>query len=560
MEYIILFAGIIILLIFVMIRGMLEDKRKAVKFREALIKNYGGRPQKEYNPEQYESLKRYFQKHKEGFQIDDITWNDLGMDNIFLRMDYTFSSAGTEYLYYKLRTPSFEEHLLQRFQEQTVYYMEHEKERVEQQLLFARLGTTGKFSLYDYLDYLDALGERKNRKHYLAVAVMAGALLCMFISASAGTTALIIAIVYNICSYFHEKREIEPYMTSIAYILRLLKAVDELEKTDITPVQEEMKALRTSRQKFKQFVRGSFWLTFGIRSGGNPLDIAADYVKMIFHVDLIVFNRMIGIIRKYTQDIDCIVTNLGYLETVLSTGAYRASLEECCIPEWTSEKGVFFEDIYHPLLEEPVKNSLHTRGGILLTGSNASGKSTFLKTVAVNCLLAQTFSLCLGKRYRSSFFRLYSSMALKDDITSGDSYYMVEIKALKRILDAVKLENAAPVLCIVDEVLRGTNTLERIAASSQILKSLTGQAVLCFAATHDIELTHLLEKKYDNYHFEEDIIEGDVVFNYQLKTGRATTRNAIKLLAVMGYETDIIEAAGKMAEEFTVTGEWKMGG
>lgn len=85
-------------------------------------------------------------------------------------------------------------------------------------------------------------------------------------------------------------------------------------------------------------------------------------------------------------------------------------------------------------------------------------------------------------------------------------------------------------LCFVDEVLRGTNTVERISASTEILKSLSAEQVLCFAATHDVELTELLAKEYDNYHFEEEIVEGDVRFNYRLLTGKATTRNAIKLL------------------------------
>lgn len=84
-------------------------------------------------------------------------------------------------------------------------------------------------------------------------------------------------------------------------------------------------------------------------------------------------------------------------------------------------------------------------------------------------------------------------MALRDDLNAQNSYYIVEIKSLKRILDAVDKDDKRPVLCFVDEVLRGTNTVERIAASSEILKSLRYKNVLVFAATHDIELTYLLE-------------------------------------------------------------------
>ena len=132
----------------------------------------------------------------------------------------------------------------------------------------------------------------------------------------------------------------------------------------------------------------------------------------------------------------------------------------------------------------------------------------------------------------------------------------MEIRAIKRILD-IAAEGEHKVLCFVDEVLRGTNTVERIAASTEILKSLSGENVICFAATHDVELTQLLENQYDNYHFEEEIVDNDVCFNYRLLTGKATTRNAIKLLAVMGYEADIIEQANQRAEGFMQTGQWK---
>jgi DNA mismatch repair ATPase MutS len=145
-------------------------------------------------------------------------------------------------------------------------------------------------------------------------------------------------------------------------------------------------------------------------------------------------------------------------------------------------------------------------------------------------------------------------MALRDDIRSGNSYYMAEIKSLKRILDMLKQEGA-PVLCFVDEVLRGTNTVERIAASTQILRSLAKTKGICFAATHDIELTYLL-KEYDNYHFEESIEENDITFSYKLFKGPSSTRNAIKLLQVMGYDDRIVKEAEKMAADFLEKGSW----
>ena len=113
-------------------------------------------------------------------------------------------------------------------------------------------------------------------------------------------------------------------------------------------------------------------------------------------------------------------------------------------------------------------------------------------------------------------------------------------------------------LCFVDEVLRGTNTVERIAASTQIMKMLARGRTLCFAATHDVELTRLLASAYDNYHFEEKIEEEDIYFPYLLRKGPATSRNAIALLKMLGYDRSIIEEAEAMAEGFLDSGSWGM--
>ena len=291
------------------------------------------------------------------------------------------------------------------------------------------------------------------------------------------------------------------------------------------------------------------------------MEVLFDYLRMLFYMDLIRFNKALHDLRRYMSEVDRLITVVGQLECAVAVGSFRKSLgENWCEPKLCEEAGkdLFLraEELYHPLLQNAVPNDLYAKRGVLLTGSNASGKSTFLRAVAVNALLAQTVHTCAAAKYEAPFYRIYSSMSLRDDLTGGDSYYMVEIKSIKRILDQARQKEGSPVLCFVDEVLRGTNTVERIAASSRILQSLTGEKVLCFAATHDIELTHLLEDSYENYHFEETIEDGDISFNYLLKKGRAQSRNAIRLLEVMGYDEQVIREAEALAERFLETGEW----
>lgn len=363
-------------------------------------------------------------------------------------------------------------------------------------------------------------------------------------------------ICYNMATYFKEKDDIAPYITSFLYIMRILRFTQKLEKMKSPEMKPYVTKLSEKRSRFKKFSRHANLVMSDMGTSGNPLELIMDYLKMVFHIDIIKFNSMLGELQAHVEDVDEIITVTGYLESAIAIGNYRRALKTYCIPEYVTARSISCKDIYHPYIENPVKNSIDSQKGVLLTGSNASGKSTFLKTIALNAITAQTINTVAAEYYQASFFHIYSSMSLRDNLSSGESYYMVEIRSLKRILDAIR-ESDIPILCFVDEVLRGTNTVERIAASTQILKSLMGNAI-CFAATHDIELTVLLKDSYTNYHFSERVVEGDVLFDYKMQEGPATTRNAIKLLETMGYDSDMIREANQQAEHFQQTGVWKI--
>lgn len=302
-------------------------------------------------------------------------------------------------------------------------------------------------------------------------------------------------------------------------------------------------------------------LMAGEQQGGLEQSLLI-YLNNCFHLDLILFRTVVKEISCRIPEFEFLVEHIGRIEAAIAVASFRKLHSNYTVPRLHKEGKVMYraENMVHPLIENgPVPNSICTEKCVLLTGSNASGKSTFLKTVAVNALLAQTIHTVLADSWEGRFFRIYSSMALRDDLLAEESYYIVEIRSLKRILD--QMEGEIPILCCIDEVLRGTNTVERIAASSQILKSMAKENLLCFAATHDIELTWLLEPYFDNYHFEEKITEDSILFDYKLKDGRAVTRNAIRLLHLMGYQDDMISDAEILAEQlagqysFTDTGK-----
>lgn len=555
MEYLIFAAVMLGFIVLFMVKGFLDYQKSQREFIRKLRSDYGVLPQKEYKPERFVNISHYFLKHREGFVIDDITWNDLNMDDVFKRMNYTWSAAGEEYLYYLLRKPVLAEEELFHREEIIEFFQNNPDERVAVQYIYSRLGRTGKFSIYDYLDYLDDLGERSNFPHYLMIVLLIGAAASLFVNLPVGILFLACVLIYNNISYFKIKNEIDPYIVSFAYVFRILDTVKKLLPHRIPVLEEELSCLKSSSSAMSGFRRGSFLLMSGGRmsGSGNPLEMLLDFVRMGFHLDLIKFNQMLSEMRRHIREIDGMITVLGKIEAMIAIGAWRESLENYCIPVFGTQTAIRTRGLYHPLIENPVKNDLTTDRSVLITGSNASGKSTFLKTVALGSIFAQTVHTVLADSYEGAMCRPVSSMSLRDDVQGGDSYYMVEIKALKRILDLLETEGL-PALCFVDEVLRGTNTIERIAASTQILKSLAKKNNMCFAATHDIELTYLLESLYHNYHFEEEIAGNDISFSYKIMEGRASTRNAIRLLGIMGYAPDIIKEAEAMAGDIALQG------
>ena len=562
MEFVVFTGVLLFIFLFMIVQELMQAKNEEKMFRNSLLENYGKEPPKEYSLERFARLDSYLERHKEEKQLDDITWNDLGMDEVFCRIDRTLSAAGEEYLYFTLRNIFCGKEKLDHLEEVTGWFLEQDDTRIRVQLLLKKLGHLGKYSLYDYLDNLDYLGERNNRKILLLNLLYLLFASLLFVQPAVGILGIVVCMLGHILTYFREKKVIEPYITSFAYVLRMIDVCEELGRQKISVYKKELEDLNEALKSLRELKRGSFWVMAGNQGkiGGNPLDIIADYLRMILHLDIWQFNLMLRKLRLKTNEVDRLLGITGYLDMAISVGGFRRSLEGYCIPQLEENANKVYlhmEGGWHPLLTHPVKNSIRADRGVLLTGSNASGKSTFLKMVAVNAVLAQTIHTCTAESYHAPVFRIFSSMALRDSIQNGESYYIVEIRSLKRILDAAQTETA-PVLSFVDEVLRGTNTVERIAAATQILIHLSESGVLCFTATHDIEMTELLKDCYDNYHFEEVIRDGDISFPYELLPGRAGTRNAIRLLALMGYDKEITERAAAQAEDFIQTGKWSV--
>ena len=561
MEIVVFLGGFLALLIFFAYKSKMNKKAKQEKIRKKLNELWGKESDREYNGVEFERIRKYFDALERQGYVDDITWNDLGLDNVFKAMNYTQSSIGEDYLYDRLRRMDFTDDELKEFdrvvdsfysdKDKCIKYLEH----------FAQIGRTKSISIYSFIHNLTKLGKRSNTVHYLFIATLISAIALIFLAPPIGVIATIGMVCVNIVQYYKMKGQVESFFYSCGYLTSIIayaKDIYELDNEEVKVYNDELKELY---KELSPIIKNSFLLSSNTVSGSIG-EIFLEYARMLFHIDLIKFNSIITRTIEKLDKIDRMYEILGYLESACAVAFYRAHFNEYygyfAKPEFVEgKKGIVAEEVYHPLLESPVANSISEEKCVLLTGSNASGKSTFLKTIGLNAVLGQTIYTCSAKEFKLKRCKVYSSMSLRDDLENNESYYIVEIKALKRIIDAAK--KGEKIICFVDEVLRGTNTVERVSASTEILKSFADGNifnVLCFAATHDIELTHLLEEWYSNYHFEEQIKDDDVLFNYKLNSGRATSRNAISLLKVMGYDDEIINAARARADKFTATGKY----
>ena len=555
-EFIKIILAIILMIFICMIIDYLSNVKRLNINKKSIINNFGKEIDIEDVNYKMESVSTYFRNKNEEECIDDITWSDLSMDNIFKKINNTQSTVGSEVLYYILRTPLKNNDDLIKRDNIIEYFSKNNEERLDLQLIFSRLGYN-----YDSNTTLSLFMDEDKSKNKLNLYRFLSVLPIISILLSSVTKSFLFITLLSVClnifiSFNNNKSRVD--VSGFSYIIKVVNVAFKIKSKNLSIINENMKDITDDLHQVRNIKKKS--VSTNPNAMLSDLNFISEYAKMIFLSELITYEKVKENIIKNKEYLKNIYEFVGIIDALIGVSSFRQSLNYYSKPQLfisskKSENLIDFIDLYHPLVENPVPNSLSTNGGVLITGSNASGKSTFIKSVAINQILGQTIFTTCAKSYKSSFFNIYTSMALKDDVLRNESYYIVEIKSLKRIID--KSNDKIPTLCFVDEILRGTNTIERIASSSEVLNHFNNSNCICFAATHDIELTYLLEDEFNNYHFEEEITDKDIVFDYVLKNGRANSRNAIKLLGLMGYDDKIIDSANERAEQFITTGKWK---
>ena len=482
--------------------------------------------------------------------VDQLTWDDLAMDEIFKKLNYTQSTVGSEYLFNQLRDiDSKLEGLNEKEELYTLLATNHE---LREQVLIILSGL-GKVNYTNSSSFFHEHNHEKIDHSYLYVLLAflpVGSIALMFFSLKYGIPSFFIAFAINMLVYYRNKSRLENKLFSITYAASIIntgKKLSAIKKPELDP--------STIGKNVKPLKQVSFWGMMVSTGKGGEFDFISEYIRILFMLDFIAYNRIVQTLTDHEDEYRNVWERIGELDAAIAVAFYRKSLDTYCHPTFIEDEQLSFENIAHPLIANPITNTSKLRKCTLITGSNASGKSTYIKAVAINAILAQTINTVLADKWTMKPSYIVTSMAIQDNVLDGDSYFIAEIKSLKRIIRLI--EEGKPVISFIDEILKGTNTIERIAASASMMDWLASNKGMNVIASHDIELTEIARNFYTNYHFRESIENGEVLFDYKIHDGPSITRNAIKLLEILEYPESITENANSLAKHFTEWRNWE---
>ncbi len=479
------------------------------------------------------------------YGVDDDTWADLDMDKLYSRIDICATPIGRQFLYRKMRHGNRKEgELKSDFESAMVLQSEKSLREKIQLILFGLTDPEASRVTRVLFEKLPRTTFPKTIVPVMAVSVPIATILALFLIIPFWFPVVFALLNFVFAQYY--ANDITWFATGFVFLKALLYAAKNLSEIDdaknipaLLSLQNISGAIRDLRKKAR----------FSGADANNTVSIHAAYwgyfLNIICLFDFFVFLKSSKVVAENRAELIKIYEFVASIDATISVASYCRQSDYYCNPTFNNENHIFFDGLKHPLVENAVPNSYDNKSkSAIITGSNMAGKTTFIKSVGVNMILARSLWICHAKAAKLPRCKVVSSIKRSDALLDNKSYYKAEIDALLRF---ISVDKNNPTVFIVDEILRGTNTVERLAASTAILEALCDKGVT-LVTTHDIELCDLLPNKFDLYHFHEtsDI---NKMFDYKIKEGRVTTRNAINLLEQIGFPENTIQRARTIAKQ-----------
>jgi DNA mismatch repair ATPase MutS len=482
-------------------------------------------------------------------QLSDQTIFDIDFYNLFGFIDRTTSKIGQQHLFKKLKHPSNSPETLRQFDTLANVVANNPTLRESLQLDLIKLSHADAYSIASLLQ--DNILEKPSwfRFLFLNIAILFTMLL-LSIKYPVLLIFTIIPVTINIMLHYWNKSNTFQFSRSFPQLNILIAVAKSLSKKDVSlknpSVDHSVSALLPFQRKMALLNWGQ---NESIR---DELASVASYfielIKGIFLVEVFTVFHLAEKLESEKDSIHILFEYTGEIDAAIAVASLRAGKIKTCTPEFVSgQKTLETKQLHHPLVENCAKNDLLIdNSGILITGSNMSGKTTFLRTLIINSILAQTIYTCFADSFKAPIMKQFSSIRIDDNLQEGTSYYLEEVNIVASMIGEAQLPQQN--LFILDEVFKGTNSVERIAAGKAILSYLNSTNNIVVVSTHDVALAELLKGEYDLYHFSETIENNQLHFDHQLKPGALKTRNAIRILEILNYPKEITTEANRLSK------------
>lgn len=517
-------------------------------------KNTWGQVQEKYT--NFDLVEEYFLAKTDQETVDTInerTLLDLDFYKFFKFLDRTTSDIGQQYLYNQLRTLKIPQESLAQLEQQIEFYSTQKPKRQDIQKVLTTL-SKGEDYYFPFLLY----GVLPTKWRFFWVVRIIQLLVALCIAAglflSPGFFLGIAAIFsVNVGLHYWHKNRIGNFATVFSRLTVLTKSSrDILNNSHLVAAEKEQ--LEKDIKEVDTITNQLNWLKMDNLQNNEYLILFwlfIEIVKIVSLSEISTFHAVVDKIGASRKSIEQLYIFIGETDMAISIASLRAGLPYYSQATFLSnQKELKVQSLYHPLIDNCIANDLHLDGkSLLLTGSNMSGKSTFIKAINLNLIAAQTINTSFTKAYTAPMLAIGTSIEISDDITSAKSYYMEEVETIGNLIERSSMPDSQ-FLFTIDEVFKGTNTIERISSAKAILSFLNQKNHLVLVSTHDIELTELLDEHYDLYYFQESIENQSLSFDYTLKQGALKNKNAIAILELAGYPSTVIEEAKNIADKF----------
>lgn len=542
--------GLLIILPLIIISVRIYQKSTLQKLLTQLREDWGKEKKKDRNFSEIESFYRYSttEPNDNDISIDGQTWSDLNMDELYSRIDRTLTNPGECILYQILRTPLLSDEILKKRNEIIRLFETNKDIREKVQIGLLRMGKQKGNGITTLVcEELPPSTPLKFLFSFLALLALVSIVAVLLLWGSAGIIVVIIPLyLINMLATNKVRRRLLFQLAAIRYLgamIRLGKKIAAIKCSELSDYRSEFEKATSATKKI---ARKTFLLFPEASVSSDIATLIYAHLDIYFLREVRIFYSVLDGIHAHHEALVSIYRLIGELDAMQSVASYREGLPGHTMPDFSNEELLFdIKDAKHPLLPEAVPNSITIRQkGITITGSNMAGKTTFLRTLGVNAILAQTIYTCLATSYTGNYFRIISLISETDSLLEGKSYYLVQAEQLLRMIRSS--EKNLLTLCLIDEPLAGTNSSERIVASFEILRYLFNQKALAVVATHDLELAGKLEFGFKSYHFTDKVDKDGLSFDFKLRDGITSTSNAIRLLEYLGYPEDIIKRAMKL--------------